>query len=124
MSLASAVPTRKVLAAFRAVAAAEAVTWAGLLIGMFFKYVVVRDEIGVQIFGPVHGVAFIVYVAVTLLAWHRLGWNLLTGGLALVASVPPFGTVVFERWASHTGRIHPAAPGGTSANVPEDSVRG
>ncbi|ASU82852.1 DUF3817 domain-containing protein [Nocardiopsis gilva YIM 90087] len=119
----SLVSTRRILTAFRAIAAAEAVTWAALLIGMFFKYVVVHNEIGVQIFGPVHGVAFIVYVAITLLAWHRLGWNLLTGVLALVASVPPFGTVIFERWASRTGRIAPAAPAATPANTPERSAR-
>lgn len=55
MSLASTVSPRQVLTAFRAIAAVEAVTWAGLLVGMFFKYVVVHNEIGVQIFGPIHG---------------------------------------------------------------------
>lgn len=43
---------------FRAVAIAEAVSWVGLLIGMFFKYVVVGDDIGVTIFGPIHGAIF------------------------------------------------------------------
>lgn len=108
--------TVRVLTVFRVIAAIEAFTWAGLLIGMFFKYVVVHDEIGVQVFGPLHGVAFIGYVLVALLTWSRLRWSLWTGALALLASIPPLATLVFERWASATGRndlgtrTEPAAP--------------
>ncbi|GAA3753642.1 integral membrane protein [Spinactinospora alkalitolerans] len=105
--------SKPVLTAFRVTAAVEAVTWIGLLIGMFFKYVVVHDEIGVELFGPLHGAAFIGYVAIALLAWIRLRWTPWTGALALAASVPPLGTVVFERWASGTGRID-------RASVPEE----
>ncbi|RJQ75517.1 DUF3817 domain-containing protein [Pseudonocardiaceae bacterium YIM PH 21723] len=95
---------------FRLLALAEAVSWAGLLLGMFFKYVVVFDEIGVKIFGPIHGVVFIGYVLVTLLARDPLQWNARTLVLALIASIPPFGSVVFERWATATGRLEtPAA---------------
>jgi integral membrane protein len=93
---------------FRLLALAEAVSWAGLLIGMFFKYVVVENEIGVKVFGPVHGAIFVAYLLVALLAHGPLRWDVRTTVLALVASVPPFGTVVFERWASRTGRL-PAA---------------
>jgi integral membrane protein len=82
---------------------AEAVSWAGLLIGMFFKYVVVGNEIGVKIFGPVHGVIFVGYVLVTLMLAQR--WDRRTLIFGLVASIPPFGTVVFERWANKTGRL-------------------
>lgn len=59
--------------AFRAVAIAEACSWTGLLIGMFFKYVVVFDDIGVKIFGPIHGALFVAYLVVTLVAARRLG---------------------------------------------------
>ena len=52
---------------FRVVAIAEAISWAALLIGMFFKYVVVENEVGVQIFGPIHGAIFVLYVIVALL---------------------------------------------------------
>jgi hypothetical protein len=34
-----------------------------------------------------------------------LRWTTPTFVLALVASVPPFGTVLFERWATRTGRL-------------------
>ena len=93
--------------AFRVVAFAEALSWLGLLTGMFFKYVVDAGEQGVQVFGPVHGTVFLTYVVVTLLTWRSQRWSLPTALLALVASVPPFCTVVFEVWARRTGRLDP-----------------
>ncbi|QFU88203.1 DUF3817 domain-containing protein [Amycolatopsis sp. YIM 10] len=94
---------------FRLLALAEAVSWAGLLIGMFFKYVVVGNEIGVKIFGPIHGVVFVAYVIVALLVRESLRWDGRTTVLALIASIPPFGTVLFERWATRTGRLDRSA---------------
>ena len=57
---------------FRAVAIAEALTWVGLLAGMYVKYVPETSEVGVQVFGPIHGAVFVLYVAVTLLTARRL----------------------------------------------------
>ena len=45
---------------------AEAVTWALLLAGMFLKCVTETTELGVRIFGMVHGIVFVAYVLVTL----------------------------------------------------------
>lgn len=81
-------------------ALAEAVSWAGLLVGMFFKYVVVHNEIGVKIFGPIHGVIFVGYVLVVLMVRTELRWSRDTTILALLASIPPLATVIFERWVS------------------------
>jgi len=89
---------------FRAVAVAEAISWAGLLIGMFFKYAM-GNAVGVHIFGSVHGAVFVAYVVLSLLARRALGWDNRTTALALIASIPPFGSVVFERWATRTGRL-------------------
>ena len=96
---------RTVARAFRAVAIAEAVSWVLLLAGMFVKWVLRTSELGVQLAGPVHGAVFVAYVLVSLLAWRVLGWSPRTALLALVASVPPLCTVVFERWARRTGRL-------------------
>src|SRR5947207_219309 len=46
---------------FQIMAISEAITWAGLLIGMLFKYVVASDAVGVKIFGPLHGMVMIFY---------------------------------------------------------------
>jgi integral membrane protein len=96
---------RTVARVFRAVAIAEAVSWVLLLAGMFVKWVLKTSELGVQLAGPVHGVVFVVYVVVSLLAWRVLRWSPGTALLALIASVPPLCTVWFERWAERTGRL-------------------
>ena len=109
MATPSAARERSLLATpsgrFRVVAVAEAVSWLGLLIGMFFKYVVVENEIGVKVFGPIHGTVFVLYVLLALAAARPLRWSVRTTLLALVASIPPFGSLVFERWALRTGRL-------------------
>ena len=99
---------RTVASAFRVAAIAEACSWVGLLIGMFVKYVPETSEIGVKIFGPIHGAIFVAYVLVTLVAARVLRWSAGTTLLALAASVPPLVTVWFERWATRTGRLHAA----------------
>lgn len=98
---------------FRIVAVVEAFTWAGLLVGMAFKYLINGVETGVHVFGPLHGGAFIAYVAVTLLAARTFGWrtSVLLAGLA--ASIPPLVTWPFEAWADRTGKLTvngPATP--------------
>ena len=100
---------RTVALAFRTVAVAEALSWIGLLAGMYVKYVPETSEVGVQVFGPIHGAVFVVYVLVALVAARVLGWSRGTTLLALVASVPPLATVVFERWAGRTGRLQAPA---------------
>jgi integral membrane protein len=94
-----------VATAFRIVAVAEALSWVGLLAGMYVKYVPQTSEAGVQVFGPIHGGIFVAYVVVALAASRLLRWNARTTLLALAASVPPLATVLFERWVSRTGRL-------------------
>jgi integral membrane protein len=98
---------------FRFVAVLEAITWLGLLVGMFFKYVPESgSEIGVKIFGPIHGAVFVAFVAVAILTAVALRWNWWVTALALLASVPPFGTVVFEVWAARSGYLAELSTGG------------
>jgi integral membrane protein len=90
---------------FRAVAIAEAVSWTGLLIGMLFKYVVSDNEVGVKVFGPIHGTIFIAYVITVGVVRRPLRWSWPTTLLALAASVPPLFTWFFEIWAQRTRRL-------------------
>jgi integral membrane protein len=91
---------------FRVVAVVEAVSWTALLVAMFLKYVVdAPHEGGVPVVGGVHGAGFTLYVLTTLVTARRLRWTLRTTFLGLLASVPPFGSIVFERWAERTGRL-------------------
>ena len=57
--------------AFQVAARVEAVTWVGLLSGMACKYVLADNDLGVRVFGPLHGVAFIGYVLMTIVAARR-----------------------------------------------------
>ena len=102
---------------FRLVARAEAVTWALLLAGMFLKHVTRTTELGVQVFGMVHGVVFIAYCVAAVVVGVDQRWSpgrLLAG---LVAAVPPFATLAFERYAVRAGllddrwRLRHGAPG-------------
>lgn len=93
------------LTAFRAVAIAEAVSWAGLLIAMLFKYVVADTPTGVEIMGPIHGAIFIAYLITTLAVGVRCQWAPKHILIGLFSAVPPFTTVVFEAWARRTGLL-------------------
>lgn len=91
---------------FRFFAVLEALSWLGLLTGMAFKYLPEEgNEIGVKIFGPVHGGVFVLFLLVTLLAAREFEWNWKTTVLALLSSIPPFFTVLFEVWAVRTGKF-------------------
>lgn len=96
---------------FRLVALLEALSWLGLLVGMYLKYVADAGELGVQVFGPIHGGLFVGYVGLAVRAGRRLRWPWWTLALGLVAAVPPFATVLFERWAARTGRLEPPTAG-------------
>lgn len=118
--------TNKAAVLFRVVAVAEAFSWAGLLTGMFFKYVVELGEGGVPVLGMVHGVLFALYVVVTLAVSRVLGWRFGTLLLALLAAVPPLFTWLFERWALRRGKLDGPARlrnGGTALIVTEETGR-
>lgn len=89
----------------RRVAVAEAVTWAGLLAGMFLKYVPETTEAGVQVFGMLHGVVFIGYVVITLVVSVDQQWSRGRTMLGLACAVPPFLTLWFERYAVRRGLL-------------------
>jgi integral membrane protein len=108
---------------FRRVAVAEAVTWALLLLGMFLKYVTETTEVAVSVFGMLHGVVFIAYCLVAVLVWIDQRWSPARGLLALASAVPPFVTVVFDRYAESRGllgtdwRLRSTAPSGALERV-------
>ncbi|WP_436501912.1 DUF3817 domain-containing protein [Actinokineospora sp. HUAS TT18] len=96
-------------ARFRAVAIAEAFSWLGLLVGMFFKYATDFGDLGVKVFGPIHGAVFVIYLAVTAFTAREQRWDLWTTAWAFVSSIPPLATIVFERWVLRTGKLDPVA---------------
>ena len=90
---------------FAVIAFFEACTWAGLLVGMFLKYVTGTTEMGVWLFGRLHGGAFMLYVVMTIVAAVSLRWKWWLALLALLAAIPPLVTVPLEIWLHRTGRL-------------------
>lgn len=103
---------------FRVLAVTEAITWIALLAGMFVKYVVGTTEIGVQVAGPVHGVAFIAYCLATVLVAVDQRWSRGRLVVGLVSSVPPLMTLWFDRYVEARGGLddtwHPRADSDTA----------
>ncbi|RKF28845.1 DUF3817 domain-containing protein [Micromonospora globbae] len=94
---------------FIGAAIAEACSWLGLLVGMAVKYGPPGNELGVKVFGPIHGGLFVAYLLLVLLVARRHRWSLLATGVALACAVPPFATLAYERWAHRRGMLG-AAP--------------
>jgi len=93
---------------FRIVAITEAVTWAGLLVGMYFKWIAASTEIGVKVFGPIHGIVVLAYLVTALYVSRSFRWDVRTLLLAVIASVPPFATVAFGIWADRRALLQSA----------------
>jgi len=106
---------------FRFVAVLEAFSWAGLLIGMAFKHIPEINggpEIGVKIFGPIHGAIFVIYVLVALFTARAVRWDFKTLVLAMISSIPPFMTIWFEMWAARNGKLGELSTGGVAKAEP------
>lgn len=103
-------------------ALAEAVSWVGLLVGMYFKYLgSPRTEIGVKVFGMAHGLVFIAFVVTALLAGIAYSWGVATWLLALLGSIVPLGSVIFLIWADRTAKLGGAGASAASSQ-PLDSA--
>ncbi len=112
---------RSVAGWFRLVALLEAVSWVGLLLGMYFKYLgSPRTEIGVKVFGMAHGLVFVAFVVAGLLAGVAFRWAAGKWLLAVLASIVPLGSVIFLIWADRTakfGAVAMAEPGQPAAET-------
>ncbi len=82
---------------FRHVALIEATTFLLLLVASYFKHF--HDQpLAVDILGPIHGLFFIAYVAMTIALRDEQGWGVRTTLLILLGAVLPFGGYVVDRW--------------------------
>ena len=85
---------------FRITAVAEAFSWAGLLVGMYLKRVAEVTDMGVWLFGRLHGALFVAYIAAAIWVARTERWSLLRTLVGLAASIPPFTSLLFERWVA------------------------
>ncbi|WP_378742695.1 DUF3817 domain-containing protein [Nocardia brasiliensis] len=90
---------------FRFIAVLEAISWAFLIVGMVFKRLPEPVLWPVKVFGMTHGIIFVLFVIAAIVTARELAWNAKTTVLALLSSIPPFFTVVFEIWAVRSGKL-------------------
>lgn len=82
---------------FRHVALIEATTFLLLLVASYFKHF--QDQpLAVEILGPIHGLFFIAYFAMTIVLRDEQRWSMGTTLLILLGAVLPFGGYVVDRW--------------------------
>lgn len=99
---------KTLLRIFRVLAVGEAISWAALLVGMYFKWIAGTTELGVQIAGPIHGALFVAYGLAALALWRMLRWPFRVAVFAGLSAVFPFATLLFERWAGQQGFLDAA----------------
>ena len=88
----------------------EAFSWGGLLVGMFLKYVTETTDVGVWLFGRLHGAAFILYFFVAICAAAILRWPWWAWVLAILAAIPPLVTLPLETWFRRKGLLSGKTP--------------
>jgi integral membrane protein len=94
----------------RVISLAEATSFLLLLVATAVKYGAGLPQ-GVKVLGPLHGVLFLGYVALVLMARGPLGWSAGRTVLALVAGVLPVAPLLVEHfWLRGTEPV-PARPG-------------
>jgi integral membrane protein len=87
---------------FRITAIGEACGWTLLIAGILIeRYITPGNNTAVLIAGQVHGMIFFGYLVAALGLYPSLGWSRWRAIFSLLASVPPYGTLVVEQWAAH-----------------------
>lgn len=91
-------------AKFRLVALVEAVSYLALLAAVVVKRALDGPDL-VSVLGPIHGIAFLVYLLLTLLVREEQGWTAGQTIVVLIASALPFGAFVVN-----SRMVHDPAP--------------
>lgn len=110
---------------YGALALAEMVTWALLILGMVLKYSGTTEAL-VPVFGLAHGVVFLAYCVVTVFVWVNQRWSFARGLLGLASAVIPFATLPFERATARRGLLEGGwrlAPGGEQPAGPVEKLQ-
>lgn len=86
---------------FRLAAFAEAVGWSLLIGGICLsRFVLHGNHDPITIAGQLHGLLFMTYLAACVVLAPSLHWSWYKSIVALAFSVPPYGSLLFERWAA------------------------
>jgi integral membrane protein len=87
---------------FRLAAIGEACGWTMLISGVATeRYLLPGNNIPVLIAGQFHGMLFLLYALTAVGLYPTLRWSRKRAIVALLASVPPYGSLLFEQWAQY-----------------------
>ena len=90
---------------FRMAAIAEACGWTLLILGILCKrFLTPGNNVPVLFAGQVHGMIFLLYLIAAAGLYPSLKWGRWRALLAIMASVPPYGSLLFEQWAAQQRR--------------------
>ena len=85
---------------FRLAAIGEACGWSLLISGIILQRLLHNND-PVIIAGQVHGMLFFCYMVASLGLYPNLRWSRGKAFVALLASIPPYGSLLFEQWAGY-----------------------
>jgi len=88
---------------FRIAAFAEAFGWTMLISGILISRYT-GSNFAAMFAGQSHGMLFLCYATAAFGLYPSLGWSRRRAFVALLASVPPYGSLLFEQWAGHARR--------------------
>lgn len=93
---------------FRFFAILEAVGWTLLILAIVYRRLGLPEAESVVSFaGHLHGLGFVLYFLFAFLTARSMGWGIKQVGAAVVAGMPPYGSVVFERTMGYMRRKKP-----------------
>ena len=83
---------------FRFFAILEAVGWTLLISAIIYRRLGLPEADSVISFmGHLHGLGFVLYFLFTFLVARSMGWGIWRIAIAVVAGMPPYGSIVFEQ---------------------------
>lgn len=84
---------------FRFFAILEAVGWTLLILAIAYRRLGLPEADSVVSFaGHLHGMGFALYFIFTFLTARSMGWGLRMIATAVIAGMPPYGSVIFEQF--------------------------
>jgi integral membrane protein len=94
---------------YRFFAILEAVGWTLLILAIAYRYTGWPHADSVVSFaGHIHGIGFGLYFIFTLLVARSMEWGIWRVGTAIVAGMPPYGSLIFEQiMAWHRKKVPP-----------------
>lgn len=85
---------------FRFAAIGEACGWSLLITGIILQRLF-KEHDPVLVAGQIHGMLFLCYALAALGLYPSLRWSRIRACFALIASIPPYGSLLFEQWAAY-----------------------